>query len=100
MNNIILTSAKALYVTLTTMVILFLSSCSGQQLKSWPERENYFMQLIDEGDIDTANELVALIKKEVACKNVYINYIGPIVGASVGPGAVAVQFFGNEVTIS
>lgn len=58
MNNFILTSAKALYVTLATMVILFLSSCSGQQLKSWPERENYFMQLIDEGDIDTANELL------------------------------------------
>ena len=62
--------------------------------------ENQTLYVCHADDIDTANELVALIKKEVACKNVYINYIGPIVGASVGPGAVAVQFFGNEVTIS
>ena len=62
--------------------------------------ENQTLYVCHADDIDTANELVSLIKKEVVCKNVYINYIGPIVGASVGPGAVAVQFFGNEVTIS
>ncbi len=29
----------------------------------------------------------------------YTEYIGPIVGASVGPGTVAVYFFGKEVTL-
>ncbi|MGN0818687.1 MAG: DegV family protein [Candidatus Coproplasma sp.] len=29
---------------------------------------------------------------------VYFDYIGPIIGASVGPGTLAVYFFGDEVT--
>lgn len=32
-------------------------------------------------------------------KNCYIDYIGPIVGASVGPGTIGAYVFGNQVTI-
>jgi fatty acid-binding protein DegV len=45
------------------------------------------------------------LKKEVLArvpnKNVPINvgYIGPIIGASSGPGTLAVYFYGKEVTI-
>ena len=39
------------------------------------------------------------IEKEVKCKNVFIDYIGPIVGASVGPGTIIVFYQGEKVTI-
>ena len=30
--------------------------------------------------------------------NIHVGYIGPIVGASVGPGTLAVYFYGKKVT--
>lgn len=39
------------------------------------------------------------IEKEVKCKKVFIDYIGPIVGASVGPGTIIVFYQGEKVTI-
>lgn len=39
------------------------------------------------------------LEKEIKCAGFYINFIGPIVGASVGPGTIGVYFIGNEVTI-
>ena len=39
------------------------------------------------------------ILKEVNCKDVFIDYIGPIVGSSVGPGTIIVFYDGDEVTI-
>ena len=50
-----------------------------------------------------ATELIEKLKAEVmkvvhADVEVYTGYIGPIVGASVGPGTVAVYFYGNEIT--
>ncbi len=38
------------------------------------------------------------IRKEIPCKDVYICTIGPIIGASIGPEAVAVFAFGDEQT--
>ncbi|MGI6071805.1 MAG: DegV family protein [Lachnospiraceae bacterium] len=48
---------------------------------------------------EAAEEMKALIQEKVKCKEVVIGYIGPIVGASVGPGTVAIYFVGEEVTI-
>lgn len=42
--------------------------------------------------------LVALIKREIPCKGVEVGLIGPIIGASIGPDAVGVWGFGEEVT--
>lgn len=39
-----------------------------------------------------------LLKKELPCKKLYTGYIGPIIGASIGPSAVAVWGLGKEVT--
>ena len=39
------------------------------------------------------------IEKEVKCKKVFIDYIGPIVGASVGPGTIIMFYQGEKVTI-
>lgn len=47
---------------------------------------------------EEVDALVALIKQEIPCKDVEIGYIGPIVGASIGPDAVGVWAFGQEVT--
>ena len=42
--------------------------------------------------------LVDLIKREIPCVDVELGYIGPIVGASIGPDAVGIWGFGQEVT--
>ena len=44
------------------------------------------------------DSLVEMIKKEIPCKGVEVGYIGPIVGASIGPDAVGIWGFGQEVT--
>ena len=42
--------------------------------------------------------LVALIKQEIPCLDVEVGFIGPIIGASIGPDAVGIWGFGQEVT--
>lgn len=42
--------------------------------------------------------LVNLVKKEIPCKDIEVGFIGPIVGASVGPDTIGVWAFGKEVT--
>ena len=39
-----------------------------------------------------------LIRKNINCKDIYTVYIGPIIGASIGPDAICVFAFGKEVT--
>ena len=47
---------------------------------------------------DEVKMLTDLIKSEINCKDVYIGYIGPIIGASIGPDALAIFAFGKEIT--
>ena len=42
--------------------------------------------------------LVNLVKSEIAPDNIHVGYIGPIIGASIGPDAVGVWALGNPVT--
>ena len=42
--------------------------------------------------------LVELIKREIPCLGVEVGYIGPIIGASIGPDAVGIWGLGHEVT--
>lgn len=42
--------------------------------------------------------LKSLILREIPCRDVYVSYIGPIIGATVGPDTMAVLAFGDEVT--
>lgn len=48
--------------------------------------------------LEEAETIRDMIKKEIPCRDIKIGYIGPIVGASVGPDAIAVFGFGKEVT--
>lgn len=47
---------------------------------------------------DEIDTLVALIRREIPCRDVEVGFIGPIIGASIGPDAVGIWGFGQEVT--
>lgn len=44
------------------------------------------------------DKLLDIIKQEIPYKDIYVGYIGPIIGASVGPDCIGVWAFGKEVT--
>ncbi len=47
---------------------------------------------------DEVEALVSIIKQEIPCIGVEVGFIGPIIGASIGPDAVGIWAFGQEVT--
>lgn len=47
---------------------------------------------------DEAKELEKLIKEQIPCRDTHVSYIGPIIGASIGPDAIGVFAFGKEIT--
>lgn len=49
----------------------------------------------EQEEIDT---LTQLVKDEIGCKDVHVSYIGPIIGASIGPDAIGIWAYGKEVT--
>ena len=49
---------------------------------------------------DTADQIAERIMSEIKPKDVYINFVGPSVGASVGPGMFAIYGFGKPVTLN
>ena len=62
-----------------------------------PENQTIYLTHADCSK-DEIDGLVALIKKEIPCQGVEVGYIGPIIGASIGPDAVGIWGFGREVT--
>ena len=46
-------------------------------------------------EVETVRELV---RQQIPCKDIYVGVIGPIIGASIGPDAVAVFGYGKEIT--
>lgn len=61
-----------------------------------PERQRVYI-----GHADTeeeALEVKKLVEEKINPKEIYIGYIGPIIGASIGPEALVVVAFGKEVT--
>lgn len=55
---------------------------------------------IEHADCDVDLEFVKEhIMNELKPKGVIINYVGPIIGATVGPGTIIVSFFGTKETI-
>ena len=55
------------------------------------------MIFISHGDcIDDAKYLAEQMKKRLHVKEVYINFIGPVIGAHSGPGTAALFFLGTE----
>ena len=64
-----------------------------------PESQTVYIAHADcsQTEID---QLAELVKKEIGCKDISVGYIGPIVGASIGPDAIGVWAFGKEVTFA
>ena len=62
-----------------------------------PEKQTIYLTHADcaKEEIDG---LVELIRKEIPCLDVEVGYIGPIIGASIGPDAVGIWGLGQEVT--
>ena len=63
------------------------------------DSENSVLCISHADDIEEAEKLRDEILAKRAFRDVYINYIGPIVGASVGPGTIIAFAYGKEVTI-
>jgi len=42
--------------------------------------------------------LVKMVKEQIKCKDVYVGFIGPIIGGSVGPDTIGLFAYGNDVT--
>lgn len=42
------------------------------------------------------NYLVAKVKEVIGTDNIYVNFVGPIIGASVGPGTIVMYGWGNN----
>lgn len=62
-----------------------------------PENQEIYVRHADCSS-DEVDALVNLIKKEIPCKDINVGLIGPIIGASIGPDAVGIWAFGQEVT--
>ena len=61
-----------------------------------PENQTVFVL---HGDCQAeADELAKLVKDAIPCKDTYTTYIGPIIGASLGPDALALFAWGKEIT--
>lgn len=64
------------------------------------EPENQCIYIAHADCENEAKYLKELIEKEIQCRDIHIGYIGPIIGASVGPDAIAVFGFGKEITFA
>lgn len=62
-----------------------------------PEKQVVYLTHAD-CEKEELDGLVALIKQEIPCLDVEVGLIGPIIGASIGPDAVGIWGFGQEVT--
>lgn len=62
-----------------------------------PEEQTLYLTHADCSP-EEVERLVSLVRSEIPCKNVEIGYIGPIIGASIGPDAIGIWGMGREVT--
>ncbi|MBQ9538938.1 MAG: DegV family protein [Treponema sp.] len=63
-----------------------------------PESQTVYLCHADcaQEEVDT---LANMVKEEIGCKDVHVSYIGPIIGASIGPDAIGIWATGREVTL-
>jgi DegV family protein with EDD domain len=45
--------------------------------------------------IEDAEKLEKLLRRNLSVKNIFINYVGPVIGAHAGPGTLALFFIGR-----
>ncbi len=64
-----------------------------------PEKQTIYIGHADCSE-EEVKSLVDLVKQEIPCKDVFVGFIGPIIGASIGPDAFVINGFGDEVTFA
>ncbi len=64
-----------------------------------PEEQTIYLAHADCSE-DDLNKLYEKIKAEIPCRDIHIGYIGPIIGATVGPECIGVWCCGQEVTFT
>ena len=47
---------------------------------------------------EEVEQLKSMVREAIPCKDIYVSYIGPIIGGTIGPDAIALAAFGKEVT--
>lgn len=64
-----------------------------------PESQTVYLLHADcaEAEIKALEDMV---RAEIPCADIYVSYIGPIIGASGGPDCIALFAFGKEVTFT
>ena len=61
--------------------------------------ENQIVYVVHADCIEDAEFLKEHLINELHPKEVRIDYLGPIIGSTTGPGTVAIYFYGKEVTV-
>ncbi len=62
------------------------------------DSENQRIYIAHADCAEEAETLRRLAEREIPCREIHVGYIGPIIGASVGPDTLAIFGFGKEVT--
>ena len=62
------------------------------------EPEDQILYISHADSKENAQKLGEMVKEATGCKDVFIGSIGPIVGASVGPGTLILYYVGQEET--
>lgn len=112
-------ASAAFFGNLLGVKPILISDAKGSQVayKKVKGRQNSFHEIVSmlkESIIDGENQtvylshadcsaeevdsVVQLVKDEIHCKDVHVNYIGPIIGASIGPDAIGIWAIGKEIT--
>lgn len=84
-----------------------------KKIKGRPEALKEIIKLLKESLINSQEQFIYIthadcgeeamrfaeeVMKEIPCKNIHLSYIGPIIGASLGPSGIAIFGYGKEVT--
>lgn len=72
---------------------------AAMQLEAAEDTEGQTLYISHADNLEGAEQLRDVFLAQAKFKDVYIGSIGPIVGASVGPGTIISFVFGKEVTI-
>jgi DegV family protein with EDD domain len=111
--------ATAFFGNLLGVKPILINDVDGYQtgFKKVKGRQNSFNEIVNllkENIIDAENQTVFLahadcdkeevellknmVKEAIPCKDIYVSYIGPIIGGTIGPDAVCLSAFGKDVT--
>lgn len=111
--------ATAFFGNLLGVKPILINDVDGYQtgFKKVKGRQNSFTEIVNllkENILDAENQTVFLahadcskeevellknmVKEAIPCKDIYVSYIGPIIGGTIGPDAVCLSAFGKDVT--